>query len=186
MGESSQAIQKQTDTTAKRETGEDARGLEPVFADAEKLWDKMRDATRRTAEKAYEYFRARGGELGKELEDWFRAEKEILRTVPVEIREKDSKILVSAAIPGFNADQIEVSVKDDCLMISGEREESEEKTEGELVMSEWKSNRFFRKLVLPSPVDEARVKARLRDGILELTLPKAEVEEPRQVRVVSD
>ncbi|MGD9589550.1 MAG: Hsp20/alpha crystallin family protein [Pyrinomonadaceae bacterium] len=68
--------------------------------------------------------------------------------------------------------------------MSGRTEKkSEKKEEGEVVYTDWESDRFFRQLTLPSAVQADNVKAELKDGILKLTLPKAEVQEPKRIAV---
>lgn len=143
------------------------------FVEVEKLVDKMADLTFETAGKAYDLFRMRGGEWGRELDDWFRAETEVLRPVPVEIKEIDENIIVNAAVPGFKPDEIEVSVKDDLLILSGETKASDEKKDENVIVREWKSNKFLRQFTLPSNVDANKVEAHLTDGILKLIMPKA-------------
>jgi HSP20 family protein len=104
----------------------------------------------------------------------------------VEIRQTPENILVTAAVPGFRPEEIEVSVRDRQLIITGKSEMSREKKEdADLLLSEWKSDRFFRRLTLPSPVREDKVEARLRDGVLELTLPKAAEHDATKVAVAA-
>lgn len=158
-------------------------GFTPILVEAEKMFDRFADLTKETAHKAYEFFQRRGGELGRELDDWFRAESEILMPVRAEITETNNHINVRAAVPGFKPEEIAVSVKDNILILSGETE-SREKREGEnTIFSEWRSNKFCRKLMLTSEVDAKNVKASLKDGILELMLPKLPEREPTQIPV---
>ncbi|MEP7214488.1 MAG: Hsp20/alpha crystallin family protein [Acidobacteriota bacterium] len=157
----------------------------PIFVEAEKMLDKMADITMETAAKAFDFFRERGGEWGKELEDWFNAERDVLRPVPIEIRETDKTIYVTAAVPGFKADEIEISVKDNFLILSGNAEARNSKNDGNVVVSEWNSNRFFRQLYLPTIITADKVEARLADGMLELTLPKAAVQEATKIAVAA-
>jgi HSP20 family protein len=159
--------------------------LAPLFVEAEKMFEKMAEVTRETAIRAFDFFRQRGGDFGKELEDWFKAESEILRPVPVEISELDNDLFVKAAVPGFMPNEIEVSVKDNTLFISGASESGEKKETGNVIHTEWKSNKFMRQIPLPSAVDANNVKAVLKDGILELTLPKAAQEEAKKIAVAA-
>ncbi|MBK9153090.1 MAG: Hsp20/alpha crystallin family protein [Chloracidobacterium sp.] len=177
--------QKTAIVPAEKETkGNLGEPISPIFVEAEKMFDKLAELSKETAQKAYEFFLKRGGEFGKELDDWFNAESKLLRPVAVEITETDGKINVNAAVPGFKPDEIEISVKDDQLIMSGRTEKKEEKKEeGEVVYTDWESDRFFRQLTLPSAVQADNVKAELKDGILKLTLPKAEVQEPKRIAV---
>lgn len=175
-----------TETAAAPEKrGENAPADFPLFVEAEKLLEKLADITHETAFKAFDFFRERGGRFGSELEDWFRAESEILRHVPVEIRETEENLFVSAAVPGFKPEEIEVSLKDDTLFLSGETETKEKVEEGNIIRREWSSNRFFRQLALPTSVDAGKAKANLKEGMLELTLPKAAEKDVTKVAVAA-
>lgn len=170
----------------KKETDSNIRTkVAPIFVEAEKMFDKMAEVTKETAAKAFDFFRQRGGEWGKELDDWFNAEREILRAVPIEIRETAETVYVTAAVPGFKPDEIEVSVKDNFLILSGNADARETKRDDNVVISEWKSNRFFRQLLLPAMVIPDKAEAKLADGMLELTLPKAAEIEAKKVAVAA-
>jgi HSP20 family protein len=158
----------------------------PAIVAAEEMFGKLVDLSRDIAERAYAFFRERGGEFGKELDDWFKAENEILRPVTVEIRETKDKIIVTAAVPGFKANEIEVSVKDNILVINGETEATSEKEDGQTVFSEWKSNRFFRQLMLPATVESENVSAKLSNGMLNLTMTKAPAPESHKIPVTAE
>jgi HSP20 family protein len=162
---------------------EESNGFKPILVEAEKMFERLGEITRETAHKAFEFFQRRGGELGHEIDDWFRAESEILLPVKVEVSETDDKINVRAAVPGFKPDEIAVSVKDNVLILSGETEMSEKREDENTVFSEFRSNKFCRQLRLSSEVDEEKVKANLKDGVLKLTLPKLPAKEPKQVPV---
>src|SRR5581483_9097828 len=151
----------------------------PIFVEAEKLFEQMKDFSQSVARRAYDFFELRGRELGHELEDWFRAESEMQRPVPVEITENNEQITVRAEVPGVSAHEIKVSVEPEHLIISGR---SEQKTE-ETVYSDRRSRQFCRRLALPAQVDPAKVTATLKDGVLELTLAKAAVSEAVNVEV---
>ena len=155
----------------------------PMFVEAEKMFERFAELTRETAHKAYEFFLKRGGELGKEIDDWFRAEAEILRPVTVEITETDNQFNVTAAVAGFQPEEIEISVDRNVLILSGETKAETKKEDENTVYSEWRSNRFFRQLTLPAEVEADKVKANLKDGVLQLTLPKAAPHEAKQIAI---
>lgn len=155
----------------------------PIFVEAEKMFERLAELTRETTHKAFDYFLKRGGDFGKELEDWFRAEAEILLPVKVEITETDKQINVNAMIPGFKPEEIEISVDGNVLILSGETKAEDKKEDENTVYSEWRSNRFFRQLTLPAEVNPEKVKANLKDGILHLKLPKAAPHEAKQIAV---
>jgi HSP20 family protein len=155
----------------------------PIFVEAEKLFEQMKEFSQSVARRAYEFFEERGRQIGHELEDWFRAESELMRPVPVEIKEAENQITVRAEVPGFAADEIKVSVEPQRLVISGKSEKTtEEKTE-QTLFSELRSNQFCRELTLPAEVDPAKTTAVLKDGVLELALAKVAASEAVNVEV---
>jgi HSP20 family protein len=161
------------------------RSFGPTFTEAERMFERMAEVTRRAAENAFSFFSERGGELGRELEDWFKAETELLRPAPIEITESPKEITVKAIVAGFDPKNIEVKVKDNSLTINGESEEKKRKDDESTFYSEWRSNRFFRQMTLPSEVDAERTRADLSDGVLEIVLPKLRGKEPTKVKVHS-
>jgi HSP20 family protein len=166
----------------KPETAENAF---PIFVEAEKMFERFAELTKETAQKAYEFFLKRGGDFGKEIDDWFRAEAEILRPVTVEISETEKQINVSAMVPGFTPEEIEISVDGNVLILSGETKTESKKEDENTVYSEWRSNRFLRKLTLPAEVNADKVKANLKDGVLQLKMPKAVPHEAKQISVTA-
>lgn len=176
---------KHPETSLQKSETDPADKLSPVFVEAEKLFDKMADITNEIGQRAFDFFRQRGGEFGKELDDWFRAENEVLRYVPVEITELDNVILVTAAVPGFKPEEIEVSVKGNTLILSGKTETKGKKEDANTILNEWKSNQFFRQFTLPSRVDAEKVEAKLKNGMLDLTLPKAAGTEAKKIAVAA-
>lgn len=159
----------------------------PLFVEAEKLIERMEELTRSVARRAYDFFEERGRKLGNELEDWFRAESEVLRPVPVTMKEDDTSITLQAEVPGFKANEIEISAEPHRLMIEGCTEQtSEQKSEKEpekVIFSERCSNRFYRSFGLHAEVDPAKVTANLKDGVLEIVLPKVIARQPVGVEI---
>ena len=106
-------------------------------------------------------------------------------TPAVDIFENRDNILVKAEIPGMEKEDLDVTVKDNVLVIKGEKKkESEVKEEGG-VRSERYYGYFNRTLPLPAYVDAANVKATYKNGVLELTLPKKEEAKSKQIKVES-
>jgi len=155
----------------------------PAFVEAEKLLEQIREFSQAVAQRAYEFFETRGREFGHDLEDWFRAEAELLRRVPVEIVETERQLTVRAEVPGFQAAEIQVSVEPQHLVISGKAETSKEEKTEKTVYNERRTNQFCRAVNFSVAIDPAQATATLKDGVLELTLPKAAVKEATQVAV---
>jgi HSP20 family protein len=155
----------------------------PIFVEAEKLFEQMKEFSQSVAHRAYEYFEARGREFGHDLEDWFRAESELMRRVPVEVKEADGKITLRAEVPGFAANEIKISVEPQRLFISGKSEKTTEEKKDQTLLSEFRSNQFCRELRLPAEVEPDKTTAVLKDGVLELVFAKAAESEPLAVEV---
>jgi HSP20 family protein len=156
------------------QTTKQAAPASPIFVESEKLFEQMKEFSQSVARRAYEYFEAGGREFGHDLEYWFRAESELMRRVPVEVKETDGQITVRAEVPGFAADEIKVSVKPQRLFISGKSEKTTEEKREQTLLSEFRSNQFCRELRLPAEVEPDKTTAVLKDGVLELAFAKAD------------
>jgi len=152
----------------------ESRGLQVVSPDhmlarANQVFDAI-------ARRAFEIFDGKGHQLGRDLDDWLQAERELLRPVQVSISESAEAVTVAAEVPGFREEDIKVSAEPRRLTISGKRESRTEKTvKGKAVYGERRSDEIFRVIDLPATVDatDAAVKATYKQGVVTVTLPKA-------------
>ena len=122
------------------------------------------------ARRAYELFESRGRQDGQDLEDWFRAESELLNAMPVEITEADDQVIVRAEVPGLSDKDIEVRVAPHRLIITGNREQIRDQKK---THRERSSDEIFRMLDLSEEIDPDEVTATVQNGTLEVVLPKA-------------
>ena len=90
---------------------------------------------------------------------------------------------VRAELPGLKADELDISVTGDTLSIGGERKLPSEDEKAQYHRREREAGRFSRIVTLPSQIDTGKVEARCTDGILMVTLPKAEAAKPKQISV---
>jgi len=97
-------------------------------------------------------------------------------------QERDN-VFVKVELPGLKKEEIEISVQEGILSVAGERKQEAETKEGDTFRSERFFGRFHRSVVLPTAVDTEKVKASYKDGILTITLPKAEEAKPKQIEV---
>ena len=101
----------------------------------------------------------------------------------LDLYEDKDNLYVKVELPGMKREEIEVSFQEGNLSVSGERK-SEQKQEGAEV---WRAERFYgrfqRMLTLPMPVASEKIKAQYQDGILNITLPKAEEAKPKPLDV---
>jgi HSP20 family protein len=103
--------------------------------------------------------------------------------VAVDIREEDDAFYVDAEVPGLAAEDVKVDVENNVLTLSGERKVEKEETEGTYRRVERQYGSFSRSFSLPETVDADNVSADLKDGVLELRLPKKEAPTPRKILV---
>ena len=101
------------------------------------------------------------------------------KTPHVDVIERKKDILVKAALPGVDKKDIDISVKKDSVTIKGSTSHELKEEKEDYYHSEISRGSYCRTLVLPAEVDEDKVKAKFKDGILELTLPKAKVEKKK-------
>ncbi len=102
----------------------------------------------------------------------------------VDIHETENEYLVRAELPGVRKEDIEVSMQNGLLTINAEsRSETEEKKGGRVIRQERRYGKWVRSMRLGAHVDDKRIKAAYKDGVLELTLPKAEEVKPKKIEV---
>ena len=104
-------------------------------------------------------------------------------TPALDMHEDKDKIVVKAELPGMKKDDINISLHDGSLSISGERKSEEKFEHAEVYRAERFVGRFQRTVTLPAPVASDKVKAHYQDGVLTITLPKTEEAKPKQIDV---
>ena len=100
----------------------------------------------------------------------------------LDLHQNADQIIARVELPGMRKEEIEISLHDGTLTISGERK-SEAAAADQVERSERYTGTFRRSVSLPSQVDATKVSATYRDGILTVTLPKAEEAKPKQIKV---
>ncbi|WP_417543533.1 Hsp20/alpha crystallin family protein [Marinobacter sp.] len=120
---------------------------------------------------------SRTGSEGKDLfsrSDWAPA---------VDIKETDNAFTIEAELPGMDKKDVKVTVRDGVLSIEGERKHEEKSDDKKVHRVERFYGSFMRRFTLPENVDDNSVKANFKDGLLTLTLQKAEPKEPKAIEV---
>ena len=103
--------------------------------------------------------------------------------IPLDIVEEGDDLLVRASIPGVNPDDIDVSIEDHVLAIKAETKVVEERKEGCYLMKERRAGSFHRSLRLPDTVETDKAKTFYDNGVLTVTLPKAESKKAKRLKV---
>jgi HSP20 family protein len=179
MGARSAAAQGAMETTAPRAPERAVKKVvetDNVFEQIERIYDSI-------ARRAFEIFSSNGRDSGHDVDDWFKAESELLHPVHVEMTERDGVVNVSAEVPGFEAKDLEIKLEPQRVTISGKRETKEDRTKGKTVYHEHCANAILRVVNLPAEVDASKAEARLKNGILEMQIPKGKAAKTAHVQV---
>jgi HSP20 family protein len=104
-------------------------------------------------------------------------------TMALDVFEDKDNFFVKAELPGVKKEQLEISLHEGSLSISGERKSEGKYEDAEVHRAERFFGRFQRTVALPTPVDADKVKAQYQDGILTITLPKTEEAKPKHIDV---
>lgn len=103
--------------------------------------------------------------------------------LPVDVIENNDAYLVKTSLPGVNPDDINITYDNHVLTLSTEIQAEEEKKEERYLLRERRYGSFTRSITLPNQVDATKIEANYNDGILTLTLPKAEELKPRRIQI---
>lgn len=141
-----------------------------------------------TAWPSFEEFSSLRSEIGRlfegPLSDFARSSHLLSNSAPaLDIHEDKDNFVVRVELPGMKKEDIDVSLREGSLSISGERKNEETLENAEVYRSERFFGRFQRTVKLPSPVVAEKIQGQYKDGVLTVTLPKAEEAKPKQIDV---
>ena len=103
--------------------------------------------------------------------------------IPLDVVEEGDDLVVRASLPGVSPEHIDVSIEDRVLTIKAETKAEEERKEGGYLMKESRSGSFHRSLRLPDTADAEKAKTLYENGVLTVTLPKAESRKAKHLKV---
>ena len=104
---------------------------------------------------------------------------------PVDIAEEKDRIVITAELPGFQEDQIEIQSENGMLTLRGERKFEKESDGKSYHRVERSYGQFVRSFALPNNVDREKIKADFSNGLLRIELPKREDAKPRTIRITA-
>lgn len=108
----------------------------------------------------------------------------IVFTLDVDIFEDERHLTLMADMPGVATEDINIDLNDSVLSIEGEVKPFKGSDESD-VLIEFETGRYYRQFTLSEVIDQDRIEANLQDGVLRLTLPKAEKAIPRRITVAA-
>ena len=152
---------------------------------SESLFDELKQMQSRIMKRAYEIFDANGHVFGRDLDDWLKAEEELVWKPAIELEEKDNKFLLQIAVPGVESKNIDIEVTPEEILVKAELHREQKETKGKVHTSEFESGNLFRSVRLPKKIDPDKVKAELKDGMLQLTADVAQESQPRRIELTA-
>ncbi len=115
---------------------------------------------------------------------WFRASTVGGAWVPpMDVVEEEGRYVVHLDLPGMRREDVKVSMENDTLTLTGERQHQAETKEGGYRRFERSHGTFTRTISLPNTIDSKRIEATYKDGVLTVTLPKSEEARPKTIDV---
>jgi HSP20 family protein len=128
----------------------------------------------RIRNRAFELFQLRGGSEGSDLDDWFKAEREMLVMPECDVAEKDGSFELMLALPGFETKELKLTALPDALVVSGESKKPVTETEGNVQFRGVEEKKLFRRFDFPAAIDQEKVQAHLDKGVLYVTAPRVD------------
>ncbi len=104
-------------------------------------------------------------------------------SLAVDMYETDQDVVVKSTVPGIKPEDIDITITGDTLTIKGETRAEEKVEETNYIRQERRYGAFARSLALPTAIVADKAKAEFEDGVLTLTLPKAEEVKPKSIKV---
>jgi HSP20 family protein len=102
----------------------------------------------------------------------------------IDVTTKDGNLVIRAELPGVKPEDVDITLHDNVLTISGERKADQEEERGGYYVRERRYGSFSRSLTLPQGTDESKINARYDNGILEVTVEgAAAVQEPKRIQI---
>jgi HSP20 family protein len=137
------------------------------------LREEMKTLADTIQERAFSLFESRGGGQGGDVDDWLRAEREVIWSPAVELTENDRDFRARIALPGFDEKDLKVTATPEAVIVKAEETHPHDARKGGVLLCEFSDKRLFRRLELPTPINVDKVTATLDRGILSIHAPKA-------------
>ncbi|MBD3305601.1 Hsp20 family protein [candidate division KSB3 bacterium] len=136
------------------------------------VWSELNGMQQEMNRLFDDFFGERKSELGESA--WLPA---------VDVSETENEIIVKAELPGMTQENIDLNLQDNILTLKGEKKQESKEENENFHRVERSYGSFTRTFTLPSGVKEEDIKANFKDGVLMITLPKAEEAKPKKIAI---
>jgi HSP20 family protein len=133
------------------------------------ILDEMREMQDWIMRRAFEIFEKSGSMLGRDLENWTQAERELVWKPAFELCEKNGQFQVEVAISGVDAKDIDIEVTPEDIIVKANTQHQHTDQKGMVHYCEFETGKMFRMIHLPKKIDPDKVKAEFKNGLLRLT-----------------
>ena len=141
------------------------RGFYDPVSDMNRVFDSMLGGLMRRS----------GGQQRTEVTEWAPA---------IDVVTEDGDLVIRAELPGVKQEDVDITLQDNVLTVSGERKAEQEEERGGYYVRERRYGSFSRSLTVPEGVDESKIHARYENGVLEVTVEgAAQVQEPKRIQI---
>ena len=147
--------------------------------------NELQGFSAQVGQKAFELFEKYGQPAGRQMEHWFEAEKQLLCVPRSQLLDTAGEYQARVALPGFDANEIEVTALPDSLLVKAEASQKREKLEGDVRFSEFSDQSLFRRIRLSELIDIAQVTAKLDKGVLKIVAQKAAANTAKNISVAA-
>lgn len=139
-------------------------------------WDPFRELRRmeETMDRLWRGLGPTAGGPNSDVENW---------GIPLDVIRDGDNLVVKASLPGVKPSDINVTIEDSVLTVSGKTSTEEEQKEGNYLMRERRTGSFQRSIRLPDTIDSSKAESSYESGVLTIRLPKTEASKPKQLKI---
>ena len=101
----------------------------------------------------------------------------------IDVVDRDKELFVKAELPGFNKDDLDISIANNQLVIKAKSCKEEKEEKGDYLKQEIRKSEIYRSILLPAEVEDENIKTSFKNGLLKLTIPKQEKSQRKQIKV---
>jgi len=101
----------------------------------------------------------------------------------IDVVDRDKEIFVKAELPGFDKDDLDISIANNQLVIKARTCKEEKEKEGDYLKQEIRKSEIYRSILLPGEVEDEKIKTSFKNGVLKLTIPKKEKSQRKQIKI---